>query len=152
MNFVFGQDQLVANWVQQRLAGLENGFGQYSAIGIEEGGVLIAGVVYHDYRRFSIQISMASENPRWCSRRTLSILLGYPFNQCRVERVTACTSKNNKRLRSLVTRLGFKLEGTIRRGFDGTQDMLVYGLLKDEAAKWINRESLNEQQPARIAA
>lgn len=146
MNFVFGQDQAVANWVQQRLAGIHNGFGQYSAIGIEEGGTLIAGVVYHDYRRFSIQISMASETPRWCNRRTLYVLLGYPFNQCMVERITACTSKNNKPLRSLVTRLGFKLEGMIRRGFDGVQDLLVYGLLKKEAAKWINRKIKDERE------
>lgn len=140
MNFVFGQDQAVANWVQQRLAGIYNGFGQYTAIGLEEGGSLIAGVVYHDYRRFSIQISMASDTPRWCSRKTLRILLGYPFLQLNVARITACTAKNNNRLRSLVTRLGFKLEGTIRRGFDGNHDLLVYGLLKEEAAKWINRE------------
>lgn len=150
MNFVFGQDQAVANWVRERLAGVDNGFGQYSAIGVEDGGALIAGVVYHDYRRYSIQISMASNTPKWCSRRTLSILLGYPFNQCGVERITACTSKNNRALRSLVVRLGFKLEGTIRRGFDGVQDLLVYGLLKEEAAKWINRAISNE--PMKIAA
>lgn len=149
MTFVFGHDQFVAAWVQQRLAGIENGFGQYSAIGIENCGELIAGVVYHDYRRFSIQISMAAETPKWCSRRTLNILLGYPFNQCGVERITACTAKNNKRLRSMVERLGFKLEGTIRRGFDGKHDLLVYGLLKEDAAKWINRAN---QQAERIAA
>lgn len=138
MNFVFGQDHVVANWVKQRLDGIVNGFGLCTAIGIEENNQLIAGVVYHDYRRFSIQISMASETPRWCSRRTLSVLLGYPFHRCKVERITSCTAKNNRRLRSLVTRLGFKLEGTIRRGFDGRHDLLIYGLLKDEAAKWID--------------
>lgn len=137
MNLVFGQDQAVGDWVKQRLPTIENGFGQYCAIGVESEGYLIAGVVYHDYRRFGIQISMASESPRWCSRRTLRVLLGYPFLQLNVARVTACTSKNNKKLRSLVTRLGFKLEGTIRCGFDGKHDLLVYGLLRDEAQKWI---------------
>lgn len=140
MGFVFGQDQVVAAWVESRLKGISNGFGQYSAIGIEEGGKLIAGVVYHDYRRFNIQLSMAGESPHWCSRRTLKILLGYPFNQLMVERITACTAKNNKRLRSMVTRLGFKLEGTFRRGFDGNKDMVVYGMLREEAARWINRK------------
>lgn len=140
MNFIFGQDQAVAAWVESRLRGISNGFGQYSAIGIEDSGKIIAGVVYHDYRRFSIQLSMASESPRWCSRKTLNILLGYPFNQLMVERITACTAKNNKRLRSLVTRLGFKLEGTLRRGHDGKKDLLLYGMLREEAARWINRK------------
>ena len=139
MNFVFGQDQFIANWVQQRLREIHNGFGAYSAIGIEDNGQLIAGVVYHDYRRFSIQISMASETPSWCSRRTLAVLLGYPFYQCKVERITACTAKKNKRLRSLIERLGFRLEGTLRKGFDGHSDLLIYGLLKHEASRWINR-------------
>ena len=115
----------------------EHGFGPCSAIGVKEGERLIAGVVYHEYRGHSIQLSMASERPTWCNRRTLKVLLGYPFKQLHVSRITACTADNNKKLGSLVERLGFKLEGCIRGGFDGTRDMLVYGMLMSEAERWI---------------
>ena len=116
----------------------EHGFGPCSAIGVKEGERLIAGVVYHEYRGHSIQLSMASERPTWCNRRTLKVLLGYPFKQLHVSRITACTAVSNSRLRSLVARLGFRLEGTIRQGLDGKQDLLIYGMLRSEANRWIN--------------
>jgi RimJ/RimL family protein N-acetyltransferase len=145
IDLIYGQDQAVANWVQARLPEIRNGFGQYSAIGIIEDGRSIAGVVYHDYRRFSIQMSMASESPHWCSRRTLRALLGYPFLQLMVARITVCTAKHNKKLRSLVERLGFELEGKLRAGFDGQRDLLIYGLLRKDADRWITNAVRREE-------
>ena len=137
IHLLYGNDQAVANWVQQQLPEIVNGFGEYAAIGILDGNTPIAGVVYHDYRRFTIQMSMASLSPHWCNRRTLRALLGYPFHQLMVARITAYTGKHNKALRSLVERLGFQLEGRIRGGFDGRKDALVYGMLRKEAERWI---------------
>lgn len=146
IQLIYGQDQAVANWVQSRLPEIRNGFGQYAAIGLADDMRCIAGVVYHDYRGYDMQLSMASESPLWCNRRTLRALLGYPFNQLMVARITACTGKHNKRLRSMIERLGFQLEGRLRKGFDGTRDMLVYGMLRAEAEKWIGEH--RERQPA----
>ena len=145
IQLIYGQDQAVANWVQARLPEVQNGFGQYSAIGIMDGLEPIAGVVYHDYRRFSIQMSLASVSPHWCSRRTLRALLGYPFLQLMVARITVCTAKQNKKLRSLVERLGFQLEGRLRAGFDGQRDLLIYGLLRNEADRWITNAVKREE-------
>ena len=137
IHLIYGRDQDVANWVQARLPEIRNGFGQYAAIGVSDDARPIAGVVYHDYRGYDMQLSMASESAHWCSRRTLRALLGYPFNQLMVARITACTGKHNKKLRALVERLGFRLEGRLRRGFDGKRDILVYGMLREEADRWI---------------
>jgi len=89
---------------------------------------------------------MASTTPRWCTRKTLYGLLGYPFIQLKVRRITICTEKRNKKLRKLVAGvgskkgLGFKLEGNLRRGYP-TDDCLIYGMLKEEAIKWITKKS-----------
>lgn len=141
ISLLCGSDPLVAKWVQDKLPEIRNGFGLCSAIGVLENNQPIAGVVYHDYRGHSIQLSMASTSPRWCTRTTLRHLLGYPFLQLGVARITACTAKGNKQLRSLVERLGFQLEGRLRRGFDGRRDMLIYGLLREEATRWIGQDT-----------
>ena len=153
IQLIYGQDQAVANWVQARLPEIRNGFGAYSAIGVMDDDTSIAGVVYHDYRRHDIQLSMAADSPSWCNRRTLRALLGYPFNQLMVARITACTGKHNKRLRSMVERLGFQLEGRIRKGFDGTRDMLVYGMIRAEAERWISQGvGDGQRQPSATAS
>ena len=140
VNIVLHKDAEITRWVRERSPDplvREHGFGLCSAIGVSDGVKLVAGVVYHEYRGHSIQLSMASTSPRWCTRRTLRALLGYPFKQLHVSRITACTAKSNTALRSLVARLNFKLEGTIRCGLDGKQDLLIYGLLREEAEQWI---------------
>ena len=140
IEIVLHRDAEVTAWVRERSPDplvREHGFGLCSAIGVAQGGELIAGVVYHEYRGHSIQLSMASSTPRWCTRRTLNALLGYPFKQLHVARITACTSDTNTALRSLVGRLGFRLEGTVRRGLDGQRDLLIFGLLREEAELWI---------------
>lgn len=140
IDLLYGYDRDVANWVQVRLPEIRNGFGACTAIGVTLDGAVIAGVVYHEYRGHMMQLSIAADSQKWATRKTLRHLLGYPFLQCHVARITACVAKGNKRSRSLVERLGFKLEGTIRRGFDGQKDLLVYGMLREEANKWIAHE------------
>lgn len=138
IGIVYGDDEQVAKWVQAKLPEIRNGFGVCVAVGIVDDSQPIAGIVYHDYRpEISVQMSMASTRPQWCNRRTLRALLSYPFLQLQVARVTVYTGKHNKKLRSLVERLGFELEGRVRRGFDGQKDLLIYGLLREEAERWI---------------
>ena len=95
ISFVFDEHENVAEWVKARLPMIRNGFGPCAAIGIMRNGLAIAGVVYHEYRGWDMQLSMAADSPYWCSRRTLNILLGYPFNQLHVARITACTAQGN---------------------------------------------------------
>lgn len=157
IELVYRNDATVTAWVCAKspdpLVRI-HGFGPCSAIGVADDGALIAGVVYHEYRGHSIQLSMASDSPRWCTRRTLKHLLGYPFSQLHVARITACTAKSNSRLRSLVSRLGFRLEGNVRRGLDGQHDLLIYGLLREEAERWIadDTHARTAQEPTTVRA
>lgn len=135
MNVVYGKDAEIAAWVAARAPHAENGFEKYVAIGIEEGGEIIAGCVYNDYRGHAIHVSIASSTPRWASRRTLRALFGYPFLQLNVKRLTAYTGKSMTQVREFLEELGFVYEGTLRDGF-ADDDCVVYGMLRHEC-RWI---------------
>lgn len=147
MNLVYGQDARVARWVQAH--GPHAGdFGQYVAVGVEEGNELIAGWVFSEYRGRDIHVSMASTTPRWASRRTLYAIFVYPFVQLKVARLTAYTGQSMTSVRRFLERLGFVHEGTMRQGYVD-DDIAVYGMLRDEC-RWI--PEVDHAERARTAA
>ena len=129
---VFGAG--VAAWVAARILVLRtpDALGPHAAIGVERGGVLIAGAVFHNYRRHDIEVSFASDDPRWARRATIRAILRYPFVQLGCTRLTALIARDNARAARLLQGLGFKREGVLRRAYDGTADALVYGMLREE--------------------
>ena len=126
----YGDDKNVAAWVADKLN--LDGFSQYSAIGITRDGELIAGWVYSNYQGHDVEITVAATDPRWLSRARLYMLFMYPFRQLKVRRITASIAKRNKRARKVCEGLGFKHEGTLRKGYNGRQDRIVYGMLENE--------------------
>lgn len=140
MQFVTGMDQLVADWVARHIPGVENGhsFSPCVAVGLMEGGELVAGCVYNNYRKGSqdIEMTFASVHPSWASRRTLKNFFWYPFIQLGCVRVTAIVAKKNKKVRKFVERVGFKQEGVMRKAMNGVEDAVIYGMLSREC-KWI---------------
>lgn len=110
-------------------------FGPCVSIGIGDADRLLAAVLYTDYTGHSIQLSIAAESVRWCSRRTVKEIFSYPFNDLACLRVTALVASDNTRSISLVERTGWKKEGLLRKGF-GDVDMIVYGMLREEC-RWL---------------
>lgn len=149
MRLLYEQDKRVADWVADHAPHSERGFRDYVAIGVEEDGYLIAGVVYNEYRGHSMHVSMASVTPRWASRGRLKALFAYPFEQVRVARLTAYTGRSMTSVRRFLERLGFVLEGTIRKGF-ADDDCVVYGMLRDEC-RWIGVAHERQPEPAACA-
>ena len=139
-NFVFQEDEAVAEWVSENLR-QRPVFGKFTAIGMVKNGQPIAGVVYHDHDRKNgdIQLSIASATPKWCSRESLAVFLGYPFQQLKCNRITAICHQRNKPARSFLKKLGFKEEGILRQKYF-PRDAVVYGMLKKEAAKWLRSD------------
>ena len=138
MNLVYGFDALVAEWVRLRAPHAETGFEKYVAIGVEDGGELVAGCVYNDYYPLvSMHVSIASSTPKWCNRRILKAFFDYPFNQMKVKRLTAYTGSRMVSVRKFLERLGFRQEGIVRQGF-ADDDAVIYGMLKHECP-WIER-------------
>lgn len=136
MKLVLTEGPNVAAWVAARIPQMTGSqdFGPCDAIGVvSEDGTPLGGVVFHGYQpRFgNMELSMASDSPRWLTRRLISGILAYPFDQHGVQRVTALTPKRNAACRRFLELFGFKREGVIRRGF-GDDDMIVSGLLRSE--------------------
>lgn len=109
------------------------------AIGIVLANKLIAVALYHHFRPGvpDIEMTIIAESPRWCVKGALQFLLAYPFETLKCARVTALIGRKNKRSRRMVEGLGWKLEGTCRRAWDGKQDCMVYGMLREEC-RWLN--------------
>lgn len=140
---VFRCDAMVGEWVADHLPGFGgvDGFGTFAAIGFTLDGALIAGAVYHEYRPHpfgaDVRIAFAASTPRWGTKKNIRAVFAIPFIQYRCARVTTVAGRGNKRARRLNEGVGFKFEGLIRRGWNGREDAIVYGMLRDEC-KWLD--------------
>ena len=124
--------ELVAAYVAEKC---ESDFipGMYQAMAVlDDQGQFVAGVVFSEFRGHDVQISCATETSAAWRPHVMKAVFSYVFHQLGVKRCTSFTKTNNKRCRSFLEGLGFRLEGNIRRGHDGVKDALVYGLLAEE--------------------
>ena len=135
-------DAMIGDWVAWRLSIVRDhrDFGPMTTMGVFDVAgdrpALIAGAVFHRFRGFDIEITFAADTPRWATRGVIRAILDYPFNQVGCERVTTIVGRRNKRSRRLQKGLGFKEEGIVRRGYDGRQDAVIYGMLRHEC-RWL---------------
>ena len=136
---VFGHDGEVREWISAELG--YRVAADY-AIGIVQGDLLIAGIGYGGWKvrpdgsHYACEMSIASTTPSWCSRRHLQILFGIPFLQWEIERIQASLSRANKSARKFVDRVGFKYEGTGRKGWPDGGDVVVYSMLQSDC-RWL---------------
>lgn len=107
------------------------------AIGVVVGNKLVAVCIYHHFRGHDIEMSIIAESAHWAMPSAMRFLFRYPFTQLGLPRVTALIARKNSPARRLVDYLGFKLEGTCRRAWDGKQDCMVYGMLREEC-RWLD--------------
>jgi hypothetical protein len=130
---LIGADEIVAKWVSEKIVGC-NGFGPCTAIGVVRDGKLSGGVVYHEFRKHDVRVSIALDGAGFSVPWRL--LFSYPFNELKCVRITSMIDKRNKRSRALCERLGFKMEGVHPKGVDGWATAVSYGMLK-ENCRWI---------------
>lgn len=140
MDTLIGVDLAVGKFVAEGIGGDIAEYWPFTAMGFSSNGELVAGVVYNNYRKRDIQLSAYSMNERWLNKKNLQKIFEYPYNQLNCIRTTAVTGRKNKRTRKLLLGLGYRLEGVCRKGLDGKQDAMIYGMLRDEC-RWINPES-----------
>lgn len=143
---LYGADQQVADFVAARIPSVaERGWPKdYTALGVVIDHKLVGGIVFTnchatpDLGIYDIEMSGAFDDPRWCLPQTLARLFSYPFVQVGCVRMTTITGASNARARRLDERLGFVQEGVIRKGLDGVEDAIVYGMLREEC-RWLNK-------------
>lgn len=111
--------------------------GVFRCIGFFRKGQIFCGAIYNNYYGFDAQITVVCTHPEWITRGVLKAMCELPFKAMGCRRLSAYIARKNKHAREVAQRFGFKLEGTIRHGFDGVQDCMVYGMLREEC-RWIN--------------
>ncbi|MGN7808027.1 hypothetical protein ACTJKE_36100 [Ensifer sp. 22521] len=72
-------NQTIADFVASHIAGCERGFADFTTMGVEEHGALVAGVVFHNYAPEAgvIELSAASTSKRWLTRPVLKGMFDY---------------------------------------------------------------------------
>ncbi len=104
---------------------------------MSDNGDFIAAVLVSNVRSYNgspvdCEISCATETSVAWRPEVCRAVFGYVFGQLGVTRCTSITRKNNTRCRGFLEALNFKLEGCVRKGYDGLKDALIYGLLREE--------------------
>lgn len=130
---VWDQPDRVMHFVAARTG--EDCYRDFTAIGLESGGELVAGVVFDRYTGpgGSIFMHVASDGSRaWMTRAYLSACFRYPFLQERCRRITGLVRADNATAQRFDEHLGFKREGLIRQGCTDGTDMILYGMLVNE--------------------
>jgi RimJ/RimL family protein N-acetyltransferase len=150
VHLLYGHDKTVSDFVASLIPNCERGFSNCRAIGVlDPAGMLVAGVVYHDWNPEAgvIEMSCAAITPKWLTRPILSAIFSYPFRigcQMIVFRVSA----SNKRLHRQFRSLGFR-SYPIPRLYGRTEDGIIFTLTDDQWAE--SRFLRSEQRAASIS-
>lgn len=123
-------------WVRLRVKFVP-AWGPCAGLGIRHDGELIAGVVYNHFVWPSIEASIASTTPAWCSRRNLRVIFSYPFEQLDCRRLGATTEAGNTHARAFLKRLGFREEG-VARDLLPNGDAVIFGMRRSECL-WLRQ-------------
>lgn len=140
---VYDKKDEIGHFVSMGLFGEPNAFSCYTAVGIERGGRLIAGVIYNNMLEhkgipYCIEMSIYSIDKNWATRHTLNALFTVPFTQYKLRRIQALCSANNEGVKMFLTKLGFTQEGIHRKAYHDAGDAVSFGMLRDEC-RWIRR-------------
>lgn len=138
---IFGFDEQLARWACDRIPWADYN-STMKAVGVADGddasAQLMAVCVYHNYMQpkqvrgqtwyNSVEISFASVNPAWATRRTIRNLLKIPFHQYKVEQVFVVVPSINKPALEFVKGIGFTSRGMVSRFYSASIHAYVFGL------------------------
>lgn len=137
---------IVSQWVNFKLP-FPTDFGDHQAVGFHRDGRIVCGAVFSNYRKMlygnSVDVTFATAGPGSLTRGALRAMFTYAFDH-NVVRLQAMTAKGNLEARNLLQKLGFTLEGVVKRAWDGRSAAALYRMFPDEC-RWLqtpDRESL----------
>jgi len=99
------------------------------AIGLANGGELVAGVWYENWNPQSITTHIAIDGA--VSRRYLHVIFHYPFVQLGVQKIIAPVLADNSESIRLVTKMGFTEEARLKN-VHPTGDMVFFVMNKQD--------------------
>lgn len=135
MDYLYNQDEAVADFVRQLIPSVRaRGFSKCKTIGIIDGGLLIAGLVYHNYDPDAeiIEISGAAlPGEYWMTRETLKRMYQYPFLGCRCQMVINRVPAEDERQLRMLAAFGYSLI-LVPRGLGRDKDLVIATLTREE--------------------
>lgn len=97
----------------------------------------LAAVVFNDYTGSNIEMTIVAERGG-ITRGVLRFIGDYVFCQLGCRRLTVRAKKENKKVKKLALRYGFKYEHVIGKYFPD-DDAVLFRMMRDEC-KWIDHE------------
>ena len=114
---------------------------------------VLAAVVYNRYqewdngRRICEASIAALPGVNWATKRFIKAILVYPFEVLGVSMINVICTTGNKKAQRFNAKLGFRRAGTVRRGYDGKRNAIIYDMLPHEASKWLGYEPTAWREP-----
>ena len=102
------------------------------AIGREIDGGLVGGVLYEGFTKRNIFMHCAGRGKKWISKSLLRAAFFYPFEQLKVDRVSAWVDETNKESRTLVEKIGFREETRLKGAAPDGGDVVIYVLWRKD--------------------
>lgn len=128
--FLLDHDVEVAAWAFRTFDFFPAPYGM--AVGVLDDGVLVAACLFHAHNGPDVELSYYGPNTL-----TPSVVRGIAkiaVERLGVSRITARTSRQNKRMTRGIHKVGFRYEGVRKCGY-GTQDAIMYGLYGENLAR-----------------
>jgi RimJ/RimL family protein N-acetyltransferase len=139
MHLVWSHDYVVCEYVRKAFPHYTHPWRDAKGIGIVHDGELVGGLVVDSINTFDALISIRLDSARYCNRTMMQEIQEYLFGYLKLSRVTLEIHPKHKKSRKFAEALGAKLEGKKRRGYDGHRNVLIYGLLPEEAKFYVER-------------
>lgn len=107
------------------------------AIAICTGDDVHGIVVFDSFTTRGCWVSVVSDGGRrWITRELIIKVFAYPFIQLAYPRLNSFVSVNNSDAIRFNEHFGFKREGLMRKAGDAGEDLIVYGMLREEC-RWL---------------
>jgi RimJ/RimL family protein N-acetyltransferase len=136
-HLVFDDKERVGAWVAAQ-TGQTSSWGEFYAMGIEQDGTLVAGIVFHQFNDSNAVTHIAVTKP---SKRLVELLrhaANYAFNRVGLLRLTGLVTSGNIQALRLDLHLGWELEFTMKSAGARGEDMHVLVMWPDKC-RWLER-------------
>lgn len=130
-------------WLEARLSPLTPGAVFW---GREIDGETRGVVAFDHYSGDDVELIYAGE-PGWITPRLLRAVFAYVFEIMGCTRCTGRVTADDTYALSLAQRMGFKIEGRLRRACKGL-DVIVVGMLKEECQYGQKGQRIGQEHPA----
>jgi len=132
---VFNQKARVAQWVAEEVEQTSS-WGDYYAMGVEQGSEIIAGVVINNFNGSNATVHIAVKKVTKQLPELLRHVATYAFVQCGLNRITGMVEEDNSKALAFDEKIGFEREFVMKKGGTDGQDLVIL-VMWHEKCRWL---------------